>query len=108
MRVELVDLLLGGDAAGGRDAPRRGRANGEDRVDVRAAHQPFGVDVGVEELAAVRLERADGLDGGERQRGLPAVNHDVAAAAVDGGDDALGADRVGERLGELEIGACRP
>ena len=71
-------------------------------------HQAFGVDVGVEELAAERLERADRLDRGQRQRRLPAVNDDLAAAAVDGGDDALAADGVGQRLREREIGLRRP
>src|SRR5258708_23691612 len=43
--VEVVDLFLRGDAAGGGDAAGRGAAHCEDRVDVRAAHQPLGVDV---------------------------------------------------------------
>ena len=81
-----------------------GVAHGDDRLDVRAAHQPLGVDVGVEELVAERLERADRLDGGQRQRGLPAVNHDVAAAAVDGRDDALAPTASRQRFGEHEIG----
>ena len=51
------DLLLGRDAPGGGDAPRRRRADGLDRCSIRPLHQPFGVDVRVEELAAERLQR---------------------------------------------------
>ena len=48
--------------------------DGLDRLHVGALHQAFFVDVGVEELAAVRLERCTASHGGERQRGLPAVD----------------------------------
>jgi len=39
----------------------------------------------------------------QRQRRFPSVNHYVSAAAVDGGDDALTTDRVGERRGEVDV-----
>ena len=45
-----------------------GAADGHDRVHVGALHQPLVVDVGVEELAAVRLERPHGVDRGDRQQ----------------------------------------
>ena len=67
-----------------------------DRRHVGALHQAFLVDVGVEELAEERLQLANGIDGGERQRGAPAVDDDVAALAVDGGDQPLGADAPGQ------------
>ena len=104
MGVERVDFFPGGDAAGGREAPGGGVSDRQDGVEIGAAHQPLGVDVGVEELAAVRLERADGLERGQRQGGLPAVDDDVAALAVDRGDHALDADGVGEPLREVEVG----
>ena len=72
--------------------------------DVGAAHQAFGVDVGVEELTAERLQGADGIHGPDGEDRLPAVNRDVAAPAVHRGNDLLGADRVGQLLRELEVG----
>ena len=58
-------------------------------LDVGAFHQAFGVHVGVEELVAVWFERADRFDGCEGQRGFPAVNDDVPAAAVHRADDVV-------------------
>src|SRR6185436_6450021 len=85
--VELVDFALGGDAAGSCQAAGRGVPDGHHRLEVRAPHQPFGVHVGIEELVAERLERAHRVGGGQRQLGLPAVNHDAAVAAVHRRDD---------------------
>ena len=60
-RVKVIDFLLSRDAAGGRDAAVGGIPHGENRLEVRAAHQAFVVDVRVEKLAAERLEGLDGL-----------------------------------------------
>src|SRR5262245_643570 len=60
-RVELVDLVPRRDAARRGEAPRGGVANGHDRGHAGALHQPFEIDVRIEELAAVRLERLHGL-----------------------------------------------
>ena len=49
-----------------------------------------------------------GLDGGQRQRRLPAVDDDLAAAAVHGGDDALGADGVGQLASRSRGSGARP
>ena len=57
----------------------------------------------VEELIAVRLERADSLDRRQRKRRLPSVDHDPAAFAVDGRDHARSADRAGERARERDV-----
>src|SRR5713226_1657593 len=102
--VEVVDLTLRADPPGRRHAARRRVPDRQDRLQVRPAHQPFGVDVGVEKLVAVRLQRADGLRGGQRQGRLPAVNHDMSVAAVDGSDDALATDGVAEPPRECEVG----
>ena len=53
-RIEALHLLHRRDAAGGGQPPRRGVAHGFDRAHVGALHQPFAIDVGVEELAGVR------------------------------------------------------
>ena len=66
---------------------------------------PFAVHVRVEELADVRLELPDGLDRRDRQRRPPAVDHDPAAAAVDRGDDPVGADGLRERAGDIDLHA---
>ena len=63
--------------------------------------------MGVEELAAIRLERVDRLEGGQRQRGLPAVDDHMAALAVDRGNDSFDADGVGQPLREVEVGPSR-
>src|SRR5262245_49707029 len=95
--------MLSGDAAsGGYPAPCRG-ADVQEGWDVGAAQGLFGLDVGAEELSAKRLQRPHRFDGGHGERRLPAVNHDLAAAAVDGGDHAVCADRVSKFLRELEI-----
>ena len=104
--MECIDLCPGGDASGSRQSARGRGPHRQDRVDARAGHQPFGVDVRVQELVAVRLERLDRLDGGQRQRGLPAVNDDVAATAVYGAYHLVPADGVAQRCGELEIGSA--
>ena len=59
---------------------------------VDPSHQPLRIDMGVEELAAERLERANGLDGDERRRLLPAADDDLAAETVHGADQPSGAD----------------
>ena len=84
------------------------RSQRQDRVEIGSAHQSFGIDVGVEELTAIRLECLDGVEGGQWQRGLPAVDDDVAAFAVDRGDHPLDADCVGQPLREVEVRAVRP
>ena len=101
--MELVDLLLRGDAAGGGDAPVVAFVTARMAAMLGPAHESFGVHVGVEKLVAERLEGADRVDGRERQRGFPAVNHDVAAATIHGRNDALASDRLGECAGELEV-----
>src|SRR5688500_10140586 len=52
----------------------------------------------VQELAAVRLERAHGIHGGRSGRCFPAVRHHAPAFAVDGTYDAIHANGVGESL----------
>src|SRR5262245_1110042 len=101
--VEVVDLILCGDPAGGRHAARRGAPDFEDRLHVGAAHQPFRIHMGIEELVAEGLERSDGVSGSQRKRRFPPMDDDLAAAAVDGGNDALAADRVRERFGERQV-----
>src|SRR5262249_13651373 len=107
-RVEIVDFLLRRDASGRRHPARGGVPESGDGGDVRALHQPFRVHVRVEELVAVGFERADRLGRRERQGRLPAVDDDVPAPAVDRGDDALAADRIGQRSREGEIGCTVP
>src|SRR6266496_1159541 len=101
--VQPIDFLLSRDTAGG-GHPSGGRVlHCQDGGQAGAAHQTFGVDVGIQELVAVRLQRTDGFDGRERQRGFPAVDDDVAAAAVDRGDHPVAADPLRQRLRELMI-----
>ena len=95
--VENVDLLLGGYAPGGGDTVCRGPPHLENRFNVRALHHALGIDVGVEELAAVGLERAHRLDRGDRKHGLPAVHHDLAASTVYRGNDSLAAGGIAKR-----------
>ena len=78
-------------------------ANGLDRCHVCSLHQPFAIDVRVQELARVWLERAHCFSGGQVEHRPPAVDDDVTAAAVDGGDKAVGRDRFRHTSGELEI-----
>src|SRR5260221_9483004 len=73
-RIQVVDFLFRRDSPGGGHPARRRGPDRADRVQVGAAHQPLGIDVGVEELVAIRLERADRVDGGQRQDGFPAVD----------------------------------
>jgi hypothetical protein len=87
-RVELVDLLHRGDPAGGDDLARRRAADRRDGVHVGALQHPLAVHVRVQERAEERLELTDGLHGGQGQRRAPAVNHDLTALAVHGGDQA--------------------
>ena len=70
---------------------------------VRSLHQPFAIDVRVQELARVWLERAHRFGGRQVEHRPPAVDDDVTAAAVDGGDEAVGRDRFRHTSGELEI-----
>src|SRR5262249_49024799 len=77
-RVQPVDLFLRCDAAGGCHFVARRGTDGLDGSEVRAAHQPFAIDVRVEEFVTVRLECVDGFHRGQRQRGFPSVNDDVA------------------------------
>src|SRR5690606_20053916 len=104
-RVEGVDLLLRGDAASRDERPRRRLAHRADGVEIGALHQPFTVDVRVEELGAERFELSDRFDGGDRHGLTPALHRDAPALRVDGRDDAVGAHRIGEPCGELEVGA---
>ena len=57
----------------------------------------------VEELAAERLQRARGVDGRDGQQRAPAVDGDLAAPGVHGGDDAFAAYGVRQRLRERQI-----
>ena len=86
-----------------RSPPARCAPHRHDRVQVGALHQPFLVDVRIEELLAERLELPDRLDRGRPRRFLPALDDHLAALAVDRGDDPLGTDRGGEVGGEGEI-----
>jgi hypothetical protein len=61
--------------------------------------------VRVEELSDERLEDPDRLRGGERQAGPPAVDHHRAVAAVDRGDETLGADRSVQLLRHPDVDA---
>src|SRR5207248_2268987 len=98
--VEVVYFFSCGDAAGGGDATGGGAADRQDGVAVRASHEAFGIDVRVQKLRTVRLERLHGFHGGQRERRLPAVNHDVTSAAVDGRDEVFGADAARQLLRE--------
>ena len=80
-----------------------------DRLDggeVDALQQAFVVDVRVEELGAVRLERLDGLGRRDGQRLPPAVDGQPAASNVDRDDDVLAADGVADLRGERQVRAA--
>ena len=53
--MELVDFLLRRDAPGGGHAAGCGLSHGQNCFKIGAAHEAFGVDMGVEELTAERL-----------------------------------------------------
>ena len=84
-------------------APVGGVADGADRLHVGALHEAFCVHVRIEELGAVGLERANRFDRRDGQDCLPTVNRDAAPLAVDGSDDAIGADGLRQRACEIEI-----
>ena len=72
----------------------------------RPVSSPFGVHVRVEKRADERLERARGVLRRNRQRGLPSVDDDLAAAAVDGADEPVRIEDLGERLGARAVHAA--
>jgi len=60
-RLELVDLFLRRDPAGGDYTTAGGVSHGSNGLHVGALHEAFLVHVRVEELRAVRLQRAGGV-----------------------------------------------
>src|SRR5437867_6643552 len=56
-RVQIIDFLLRRNAASGGHLSSGGAPDGQDRFAIGALHQPLGVDVRVQEFAAVGLER---------------------------------------------------
>ena len=74
-----------------------------DRGHVRPLHQAFAVDVRVEELAGERFERAGGVRRRDVERGAPAVDDDLAAAAVDGRDEPVARDSVSDAARQVQV-----
>ena len=121
-RVQLIDLIPRGDA---HRQPSRG-ASWLTRTAMMACmsvppHQALAIDVGDRNSEQNGSSARHGLDRGDRQDGLPAVDDDVAAAAVDGGDHAIRRRRLrratranatstapSRKSAELAITACAP
>ena len=70
---------------------------------LRPPSRPSRVHVCVEKRADERLERSHRLDRRDRQRRSPAVNHDLAAAAVDGANERHPARALCECLGARAV-----
>src|SRR4029078_3053064 len=103
--MELVDFFASRDAAGGSDAPGGGLLDGQDGGHAGTGSEPLSVHRGIEKLVSKRLEGPTRIDSREWQSGFPAVNHDVAAAAIHRRNYALAPDSAGECVGQLEVRA---
>ena len=63
------------------------------RLNRKALHQAFAIDVRVEKCCDMRFELRDGVVGSERDLGLPALHGDVAILRVDASNDLVSANR---------------
>ena len=73
---------------------------------IRTLHEPLAVHVGEQVFAHERVERLHGFSRAVGQLGAPAVDDDFSAAAIDGGDQTAGADRLGEKSDEGDVHAA--
>jgi hypothetical protein len=90
--VERVDLRARRDAARGNHLPVGGGADRPHGGEIEALHHSLPVHERAQEPVAERGQGMDGLDSRQRERRAPAVDRDLTAARVDGGDDAPGTD----------------
>ncbi len=101
--LQLADLLERGDAAGGGEFERCGRAQAPEPVEVGPRQHSFLIHVGAQEARAVRLKLAEHFFGAEGRGLAPALDDDAAALGVERDDQPVAADPAAHGVEELPV-----